>query len=314
MKVVSIFSGSGGTDLGFLEAGYEIIFANDINRIAVETYRTNLHVSPSLADIRAIKKLPKADVLVACNPCQGFSIIGKRDENDPRNALYKEIFRCLKLVKPKYFLIENVKGLAVLYNGKFLRRMLDGFRRYGYDVYYQILNAADYGVPQNRERIFIVGVMKSLRVEYEFPRNTHGANLLPHVTLRDAIGDLPEPRNGDYYNGRKWSFFYMSRNRRADWASVSYTIQTTPRNIPLHPSCPPMKKIGKDKYVFTEASDRYRRLSIRECARIQTFPDDFEFIGGLEAKYRQIGNAVPPLLAKIIAESIKKMDNCVSHT
>ena len=187
--------------------------------------------------------------------------------------------------------------------------MLNGFSRAGYKVKWQILNAKDYGVPQNRERVFIIGVRKDLPVEYKFPQKTHGAGLLPYMTLMDAISDLPKPKIKEYFsNDHRRPFFYMSRNRRADWNSVSYAIQTRTENIPLHPSCPPMKKVGRDKLVFTASRKKYRRLSVRECARIQTFPDEFEFVGGLTNQYRQVGNAVPPLLAKIIAESIKSIE------
>ena len=181
MRVVSIFSGAGGMDLGFLESGYDIIFANDIDRMACETYEKNLRLKAVNDDIRTIKEFPKADVLIACNPCQGFSIIGKRVENDPRNTLYREIFRCLRLIKPMYFVVENVKGLAHLYEGKFLTRMLNGFSRAGYKVKWDILNAKDYGVPQNRERVFIVGVRKDLPVEYKFPQRTHAFFIIPSL-------------------------------------------------------------------------------------------------------------------------------------
>ncbi len=308
MKAVSIFSGAGGTDLGFQQAGYEIVFANDIDKKATETYKKNLGLEPVTEDIRKIKKFPKADMLIACNPCQGFSIIGKREEDDPRNMLYKEIFRCLRIMKPKYFLVENVKGLAQLYKGKFFKRMLSGFSRSGYNVKWNLVNTADYGIPQRRERIFIVGIRKDLKIEYEFPKPTHGPGLRPYVTLRKTIFGMPKPMPSEYYASDIWPFFYMSRNRKADWDAISYTIQTTTHNIPLHPSCPPMKRVGKDKFVFTKSSKKYRRLSVRECARIQTFPDEFEFVGGLRAQYRLVGNAVPPKLARIIAESIMQLE------
>lgn len=308
MKVVSLFSGAGGMDLGFTQAGFEIIFANDTSVRACETYKKNLGLEPVNKDVRKIREFPRADVLIACNPCQGFSMIGKRDEGDKRNLLYREIFRCLRLVKPKYFVVENVKGLASLYKGKFLRRMLAGFRRCGYRVRWQILDAKDYGIPQHRERIFIIGVRKDLKVDYKFPDKTHGPRLQRCVTLKDAIGKLPKPKKNEYFHDDYWPFFYMSRNRRADWNSVSYTIQAMAQHIPLHPSCPPMKRVGKDKFRFTESKKKYRRLSVRECARIQTFPDNFEFGGSLESQYRLVGNAVPPLLARKIAESIKSME------
>ncbi len=308
MKAVSIFSGAGGMDLGFVQAGFEIIWANDIDSMACKTYKKNFAFEPVNKDIRHIKKIPGADVLIACNPCQGFSVIGKRDENDRRNLLYREIFRCLRLVRPKYLVVENVKGLAYLYKGKFLKRMISGFKRCGYKVSWQVLDAKDYGAPQHRERVFIICARKDLEINYNFPPPTHGPGLKHYVTLKDTIYDLPEPRSEEYYAKDHWSFFYMSRNRRADWNSVSYTIQTRAENIPLHPSCPPMKKVGKDKLDFTASKKQYRRLSVRECARIQSFPDDFEFAGALGSQYRQIGNSVPPVLARKIAESIKKIE------
>jgi len=306
MKAISIFSGGGGMDLGFKKAGIEIIFGNDIDKRACETYEKNFDLKPVLSDIRKIKKFPKADILIACNPCQGFSEIGLREENDPRNTLYKEIFRCLRQVKPKFVVVENVKGLIKLYQGKFFKRILNNFKRHGYDVKWQILNAKDYGVPQNRERVFIVATRKKLNLDYQFPKPTHGTNSKPYVTLKDTISDLPKPKESEYCWQKGWPFFYMSRNRRRKWNEVSFTIQTLGENIPLHPSCPPMKFKEKDRFVFTKSKKYYRRLSTRECARIQTFPDSFKFVGGKMSQYRVIGNAVPPLLAKKIAKSILK--------
>lgn len=309
MKVVSLFSGAGGMDLGFKEAGFDIILANDIYSYACETYQRNFGVKPIREDIRKVRRFPEADVLVACNPCQGFSLIGRRDENDERNLLYRQIFRALRIVKPKYLVVENVKGLRSLYGGKFLARMLSGFERAGYNAYWKLLNAQDYGVPQRRQRIIIVGVRRDLNVEYQFPAPTHGPGLKPYVTMRKSIADLPKPGAGEFFDNKNhWSFFYMSRNRRADWEQVSFTIQTNGEDIPLHPSSPPMKKVSRDRWKFTANARKYRRLSVRECARIQSFPDTFEFIGPLGSKYRLVGNAVPPQLARVIAESIKRLD------
>lgn len=310
MRVVSLFCGAGGMDLGFKQAGFDIVWANDIYKYACETYKRNFDVAEVVyGDIRKIKDFPKADVLVACNPCQGFSIIGKRDESDERNTLYRQIFRALRKVKPKYFVVENVAGLKHLYGGKFLRRILQGFYRLGYWPEWQVINAKDYGVPQNRERIIIVGVRKDLGIRYNFPSKTHGSGLRPYVTLRDAIGNLPRSSRREYHRNGDWHFFYMSRNRRARWNEVSFTIQTEGRNIPLYPGCPPMIKIRKDHWKFTGKKSQYRRLSVGECAAIQTFPPDFEFVGELGSKYRLIGNAVPPLIARIIAKSIKGLED-----
>jgi DNA (cytosine-5)-methyltransferase 1 len=295
-------------DLGFVEAGFQIIWANEISRSACMVYEENLRLKPVCQDIRKNKTFPKADVLIACNPCQGFSLIGKRDEYDNRNLLYKEILRCVNKVKPNYVVIENVRGLVSLYEGKYLRHMLRGLARAGYKVQWQILDAKDYGVPQTRKRVVIVGVKESLGISYAFPSKTHGSGLRPYVSLRDAIGKMDEPSKDEYYAKDTWPFFYMSRNRRADWDSVSYTIQAHSQNIPIHPGCPPLKFVKKNQFEFTEDRKKYRRLSVRECARIQTFPDSFRFIGALQTKYRHIGNAVPPLLAKKIAESIKRLE------
>jgi C-5 cytosine-specific DNA methylase/winged helix-turn-helix protein len=136
----------------------------------------------------------------------------------------------------------------------------------------------------------------------------YGPGLKPYNTLRDVIGEMDEPVKGDYYNKDDWPFFYISRNRRACWDSVSFTIQSIGRHIPIHPRCPLMVRAGKDKFKFGGKKKIYRRLSTRECARIQTFPDSFQFAGGLKSRYRLIGNAVPPLFARKIAESIKTIE------
>jgi DNA (cytosine-5)-methyltransferase 1 len=305
LKVLSLFSGAGGMDLGFIRAGYKIIWANDVNKDACATYARNLGLTPICKDVRKIAHFPSADIVVGCNPCQGFSFIGSRNPDDERNYLYEEIIRILKQIKPKFFVTENVKGLKSLYRGRFFKLMLDGFDDTGYNVTWSLLNAKDYGVPQDRERIFIVGVRKDLDFEYHFPEKTHGSGYLPYVTLKQAIGDLPPPRKGEYWDDNRFSFFYMSRNRRRTWDEVSFTIQASGRHAPLHPSSPPMKKVGKDKWVFTEDIRKYRRLSVRECARIQTFPDNYIFIGDLKSQYVQVGNAVPPLLASKIASGFK---------
>jgi DNA (cytosine-5)-methyltransferase 1 len=197
---------------------------------------------------------------------------------------------------------ENVKGLKSLYSGRFFRLMLRDFCDSGYNVTWRLLNAKDYGVPQDRERIFIVGVRNDLDFEYPFPNKTHGEGRLPYVSLKKAIGNLSPPEKGEYWDDSRFSFFYMSRNRRRSWEEVSFTIQASGRHAPLHPSSPPMKRIGMDRWTFTRRLDKYRRLSVRECALIQTFEETDMFVGSLESQYVQVGNAVPPLLALRIAE------------
>jgi DNA (cytosine-5)-methyltransferase 1 len=289
-------------DRGFVQAGHRIIWANEWNNDACATYAKGLHLKPVCQDIRTVQTFPYADLLLACNPCQGFSIIGPRNPKDKRNFLYKEIERCLSIVKPKFFVTENVRGLKWLYAGRFFEKSLADYTKAGYNITWRILNAKDYGVPQDRWRLFIVGVRKDINFKFDFPDSTNGPGKKPYITLRKSIGRLPKPKSGEFFNDPSFSFFYMSRNRRRSWDEVSFTIQASGRHTPLHPSSPPMIKIGKDKWQFSGDASKVRRLSVKECAIIQSFKEDDVFIGNLLSQYLQIGNAVPPLLAYNIAK------------
>jgi DNA (cytosine-5)-methyltransferase 1 len=306
MDVLSLFCGCGGLDLGFEQAGHRVIWANDVDKYACQTYAENFPTEPLKKDIRKVKNFPDADIVIGGYPCQGFSLAGSRDAFDKRNYLYLEFARVLKAVKPRFFVAENVKGVIVPFKSvKAIDRMVRKFESCGYHVTWQLLNAKRYGVPQDRERVFIVGTRDDLNLEFAFPEKTHGEPpLKPYVTLRDAIGGLPEPKEGEYYDHSGFSSRYMSRNRIRGWDEVSFTIQASGRHTPLHPNSPPMRKIGTDKWEFTDHIGKYRRLSVKECARIQAFPDDFAFCGPLNSQYMQIGNAVPPLLARNIAEAL----------
>lgn len=192
------------------------------------------------------------------------------------------------------------------------------FEKLGYEVKWKLLNALDYGVPQERERVFFIGAKRGLGITIHFPERTHapqpmvtvdGRRLERYRTLRDAIGDLPplEQRKDDEVYEGSFSPIYMSRNRYRSWDEPSYTILASARHIPLHPDSPKMIKVGKDKWVFAnEPGKKPRRLSVRECARLQTFPDWYKFVGSTIDKYALIGDAVPPLLAKRIAEAVLK--------
>lgn len=301
MDVVSLFSGCGGTDLGMTLGGHDVIWANDFNKWACSSYEENLGLEPVFGDIGNVKEFPKAELLVGCYPCQGFSMYGPRQKNDPRNFLYLQFARALGQIKPKYFLAENVKGLLAGYGQEIFLDMRKNFANKGYDVYWKLVNAKNYGIPQDRERVFIVGVRKDLNREYALPEETHGFDKKPVVTLRKAIGEFPAPKKSEYWRG-DFSSHYMSRNRKRSWDEVSFTIQASGRHAPLHPRGKMPVFVSKDKYDFPKNSYQ-RRLSVRECARIQSFPNDFEFSGPLASQYEQIGNAVPPLLAKIFAET-----------
>jgi len=227
--------------------------------------------------------------------------IATKEELSELEALWKNRFALREAVE-KYK--EPVIGL--------IKRT---FKKIGYTVEWKLLNAADYGVPQLRERVFFMGTNNGLR--YTFPAPTHankplhtlsGGKLTPWRTLRDAIWDL-QKNPGEYYKG-SFSSIYMSRNRRKNWDEPSFTIQAGARHAPLHPSSPKMVNIGVDKWKF-ETNDGERRLSVKECARMQTFPEYFVFAEGkIEDKHTQIGNAVPPLLAKRVAECVKYALSC----
>lgn len=336
LKAVSLFCGAGGMDLGAEMAGVKVIFANDIDHDSCKTYQRNFpHTKVIEGDVKDIKSFPKVDILLGGYPCQSFSLGGKRNpEKDHRTYLYQEYARVLELIEPKYFIAENVSGLTGVMGGKFFKAQLEAFQkvgRYGYTISRKIVDARDYGVPQKRRRVLLIGVRKDLNKAYIFPEPTHGKGigLKPYTSHGEAIKDLPLNPEGEYYHRPHdpdggFSWYFMSRNRKSNWDEPSYTVVANWRHTTLHPASPVMKIVWSDlkngfkqKWEFTKEFEQLkndpkrpilkipRRLSWRECARIQTFPDRFIFEGkNVESKFRQIGNAVPPLLAKIIVERI----------
>jgi DNA (cytosine-5)-methyltransferase 1 len=297
-KVVSLFAGAGGMDLGLEQAGMKVIWANDIDSDSCKTYRMWSDAVVVQGDIAQIDftTIPNADVIVGGFPCQGFSLAGPRRLNDERNALYKHFVWAVAEKKPYAFIAENVKGILTLGKGIILEIIVNNLEALGYNVTYKLLNAADYGVPQHRERVFFVGLRKDLNTTFSFPEPS------PHrVTLRDALGCLDEPSPEDVCSA-PYSSRYMSRNRRRGWDELSYTIPAMAKQVPLHPSSPPMIRLGKDSWKFGEGITR--RFSWQEAALIQTFPEGMQFAGDLTSKYRQIGNAVPVRLAKAIGEAL----------
>jgi len=303
---VSFFCGAGGLDLGFEKAGFITLWANDFDSDSCETYRRHSSATVICSDIRKIdsQNIPECDVMLGGFPCQGFSLSGPRKIDDMRNTLYKEYVRLVKIKRPLAFIGENVKGLLTLADGGYINAIVSEFSDCGYDVYYQYVNAKDYGVPQDRQRIFIVGFRKDLHVEgFTLPRYTGKIN-----TLADALAKLPPPEKSDI-SYEPFSSRYMSRNRKRQWNEVSYTIPAMAKQVPLHPDSPDMVKIGTDLWRFGDGSET-RRLSWQECAAIQTFPTDMEFVGDLTSKYKQIGNAVPVKLAEQMASAVRKvLDN-----
>ncbi len=324
MKIVSFFAGAGGLDLGFEKAGFNITWANEYDREIWETYEKN-HLYTAL-DRRSIvdissDEVPECDGIIGGPPCQSWSEAGSlRGIGDKRGQLFFEFIRILADKQPKFFLAENVSGMLLDTHKKALENIKSLFQECGYELSFDLLNASDFGIPQDRKRVFFVGYKKDLGLKFEFPKPT---TIKSKVTLKDAIGDLKgnviPAKKGNYSNDDKckianheymlgdFSSMYMSRNRVRTWDEVSFTIQAGGRHAPLHPQAPLMKFIEQNKREFVKGKESlYRRLSVRECARIQTFPDDFTFYyKNISAGYKMIGNAVPVELGKIMALKIK---------
>jgi DNA (cytosine-5)-methyltransferase 1 len=394
-SVVSLFSGAGGLDLGFKQAGYEILWANDIDEDSVKTYRKNISKRIIPGDIRKINKeeLPKkADVLLGGFPCQGFSVANnKRNVKDERNFLYKEMLETIVISKPKFFVAENVKGILSLGGGRVIDMIIKDFNSIGYAVEKPfVVNCAYYGVPQFRERVFIIG--NRIGAANPFPKISHVNGIetpipeflkprfkkLPKViSVKKAIGNMPDPDSPEgkkipnHYGSNNVKGHYMARKNEVDqfeicdylkaWkkkAGISteeidkmlgykYTAGHWFRKDNNCGSIPKPKDWWRlkevlgfdDKYdkAVTELElrnikfeqtlritnwdrpsdtitasgseihvNKRRRLTVRECARLQSFPDNFVFIGSISSQYRQVGNAVPPLMMKKIALEIKK--------
>lgn len=324
MKVVSFFAGAGGLDLGFEQAGFNVIWANEYDKDIWATYEKNhqntILDKRSLVNITA-EEVPDCDGIIGGPPCQSWSEAGAlRGIKDKRGQLFFDFIRILEAKQPKFFLAENVSGMLSSRHTDALANIKGMFKNagIGYDLSFKMLNAADYDVPQDRKRVFFIGTRKDLGINFKFPSPQSSK-----IDLKEAIGDLKDsvlpalPYNKT--NGKKckelnheymigdFSSMFMSRNRVRAWDEQSFTIQAGGRHAPLHPQAPKMHFIEQNKREFVKGSEElYRRLSVRECARIQTFPDDFEFVyTHVAAGYKMIGNAVPVNLAKHIANSIK---------
>lgn len=323
MNVISLFAGCGGLDLGFEKAGYNVIWANEYDVTICDTYKYN-HPNTTLLikDIRTIScsDIPDCDGIIGGPPCQSWSEGGKGlGIEDPRGQLFLDYIRIVEGKKPKFFLIENVAGLLEERHNDALNFFLSKLTGAGYFVYYELLNASDYRIPQDRFRVFFVGIRNDIKQKFNFPDSTCNNP----ITLKEAIGDIIEqPRtynrdkvlsenntrlNHDVYTG-PYDSKYMSRNRVRGWNETSFTIQAQARNIPQHPQAPKMSYFSSNKRCFVTGQEHlYRRLSVRECARIQTFPDNFKFIyTDIIDGYKMVGNAVPPRLAYLLAIQLRK--------
>ncbi len=326
MKLISLFSGAGGLDLGFEKAGFTIVMANEFDKTIWATYEKN-HTAPlTKGDIRNMQEndFPNdVDGIIGGPPCQSWSEAGSlRGIEDDRGQLFYDYIRILKSKKPKFFLAENVSGMLANRHSEAVKNIVKMFEDCGYNVSITLVNAADYGVPQDRKRVFYIGFRNDLKVKFDFPKPTT-SNKKDKITLKQAIGDLQDTAkpaleknkanrnlailNHEYFIG-SYSTIFMSRNRVRSWNEQGFTVQASGRQCQLHPQAPKMKFISHNKRIFVPGYEHlYRRMTVRECARLQGFPDSFEFIyDDVDTGYKMIGNAVPVLLAYEVAKAIKQ--------
>ena len=314
LTAVSIFSGCGGFDWGAKQAGVKIIWANDKDPYAAAAYKSLFpRVKFHEGDICDVAEFPKADILIGCYPCTGFSEAAKRraegmeERRDLKanegNFLYREFLRALRDVQPKFLFVENVRGMKTAADGWFLKRQLANYRRHGFRMKMEMLMANDYGVAQERRRIFLVGVHESVTdFQYEFPQPSHGPDRAhPWRKLRDVLETLATHPDDDYYR-KEFHGHYLTRNRKRGLDELSYTIVAHASHVPLHPDGERMVRVGKDQYELRGAVNR--RLTWRECAAIQELPVHIQVPGGLMAKHRVVGNAVPPPLAQALLSPV----------
>ena len=331
MKIVSLFCGCGGLDLGLKKAGHKIVWANDFDEDSIETYTKNIAekdekvICKSIIDVSS-KSIPDCDIVIGGFPCQGFSVANPyRNEKDKRNFLYEELLRIVRDKQPKYFLGENVQGITNLggYDtpedrknklGKVFKMILNDFNRVGYNIEWKILNAADYGVPQLRKRMVMVGIRKDINLKFEFPSITHSnigesinaqlkfnfgkIKLKTYKTVKETIGDLPLEYSDKIPN-------HYGTKHRVKINGYLWNRHTDP--------CKPSPTIvgrggGTGGPVIIPHPSQKRRMTVREVARIQTFPDDFIFYGSNSSQYRQIGNAVPVDLGYVLGKQLKKLE------
>lgn len=317
-KVISMFSGAGGLDMGFHNKGFKILWANDFARDACNTYDKWANFNEDgtrkeekdctiiecgdISKIDLTKVLPgvEVDVVLGGFPCQGFSLAGPRQVDDSRNVLYRHFVEMVRIKNPKVIVAENVIGIKTLGEGAVFTKIIEDFSDLGYTMSAPTINAKNFGVPQDRMRVIFIGIRNDIcnGGAYYFPAGDPKI-----VTLREVLADLPEVDMNDVCQAA-FSSRYMSRNRKRDYNDVSFTIPAMAKQVPLSPDSDGMEFVEVDKFRFVGNN---RRLSYKEAAVIQTFPPNMEFCGDLDSKYKQIGNAVPVKLAEAIASEVKKI-------
>ena len=355
-NMIDLFCGCGGFSLGFQQAGFNVRLGIDLWRDALVTYSRNipdsLVLNEDIINVNgdAIIKLlgltcDDIDVIVGGPPCQGFSVSGKRNEGDPRNSLYKSFVSIVRSIKPKVFVMENVPGLVRLFNGKAMESVVADFATLGYNVTYKILSADSYGVPQQRRRVFIVGINKKkikATAEFVFPVQSYGNRTgMAFLTCKDAISDLdfvPDDQvlGEDIYYQIPAESSYQQKMRSGSTRLLNHSITLhaarTKEIIAMVPDGSNYKALPQELWSTRKVHIAWTRMdsskpcftidtghnhhfhyranrvpTVRESARIQSFPDTFEFIGIKTSQLKQVGNAVPPLLAEVIALEIKRV-------
>lgn len=318
LNVISLFSGCGGLDLGFKKSGFNILLANDMDKYAGQTYKENFPETEFiLEDIRKIsvenmkKKIGNrlVDAVIGGPPCQGFSNAGLRDPKDPRNSLFMEFIRIVAGFKPKYVVLENVPGILTMRTekGNLVKDIIkDEFNKIGYEIESRILLAADYGVPQKRRRVIFIGTNTGKPIVFPQPTyaKTGNSTLKPWVNAHSMLFDKDKV-DKRYFHTQKMINGFMKRKNRNKAKGNGFGWQILKNGEPSYTISARYWKDGSDALVYYSKNE-VRMLTERECARIQSFPDDFIFTGPRKEIYRQIGNAVPPLLAESIANAIKK--------
>jgi DNA (cytosine-5)-methyltransferase 1 len=306
MKIISLFSGAGGLDLGLIQAGNQVIWANDIDKDAVATYKENIGDHIICDDIKNIdiSTLPDADVVVGGFPCQGFSQANRlRTLEDDRNQLYRFFYNTIKVKQPKFFIAENVKGILSLGKGEAIKQIVADFEAAGYITSVNLVNMANYGVPQTRQRVLIIGQRVDLGKEllFKFPEPTHSKNgeLSKWISIKEAIDHFPDPDSENntlnhIYSAYKVEYRNFTGHRETDPDKPSPTILA--------------RGNGKGGVCAIPHYNGKRRLTIRESASVQTFPENFHFVGTMNSCYRQIGNAVPVLFARKLGEELMRLE------
>lgn len=324
MNLISLFSGAGGLDKGFHNAGFRTVVANEFDPKICPTFKANFPKTKLIeGDIRKVKddEFPKhVTGIIGGPPCQSWSEAGSlKGIEDARGQLFYEYIRILEVSQPLFFVAENVSGILAKRHSEAVRGFMELFDKAGYDVNVKMINANDFDVPEDRDRVFFIGFRKDLKIyDYEYPTPR-----MHKPTLRECIWDLKDnalpaldknKTNGDkcivpnheYFTGA-YSPIFLSRNRVRSWDEPGFTVQASGRQCQLHPQAPKMIKMEKNKQIFVPGKeDLYRRMSVREVARVQTFPDDYIFLyTDVNMGYKMIGNAVPVNLAYHVAMSIK---------